>query len=253
MIVKLLSSWVKLSLTIHCLYTKFQRIKGHMKINLQIQMNNKLYLRNPDDSELGRNIISHSILIIKEKGLEDFTFKKLAKSIGTTEAGIYRYFENKRLLLTYLTAWYWSWLEFQIQTQTKNMKDKKLKVSKIIELVLMRSENEMVSDYINEYDLYQIILTDSVKTYHNNKVSEDNKDQLFKPYKDLCALIGDILLEVNPKYKFPKSLASTIIEVSHCQVYFRHNLPLLTDFGNDKDKNCIVSFVESLVFSCLGK
>ena len=57
-----------------------------MKIQLQISMNNKLYLKNPDESELGRKIISHSITMIKDKGFEEFTFKKLAKNIGSTEA-----------------------------------------------------------------------------------------------------------------------------------------------------------------------
>jgi AcrR family transcriptional regulator len=224
-----------------------------MKIQLQISMNNKLYLRDPSESELGKKIISHSISLIKEKGFEDFTFKKLAKSMGSTEAGIYRYFENKHRILTYLTAWYWSWLEYQVQTQTANMKDKKRKINTLIQLVMMKTESKMESDYINEYDLYQIILSESVKIYHGHRVSQDNKDQLFKPYKDLCACIGDILLEFNPKYSYPKSLASTIIEVSHCQVYFMHNLPLLTDCTNDKDENQIIAFLEHFVFSSLEK
>jgi AcrR family transcriptional regulator len=224
-----------------------------LKVQLQILMNNKLYLRNPDESELGRKIISHSISLIKEKGFEEFTFKKLAINMESTEAGIYRYFENKHRLLTYLTSWYWSWLEYQIQIQTTNMKDKKSKLIKIIELIMMKTTSDMNSDYINEQDLHQIIINDSVKTYHNHRVSKDNKDQLFKPYKDLCAFIGNIILEYNPNYAYPKSLASTIIEVAHAQVYFMHNLPSLTDFGTNKDESQITSFLEILIFSSLEK
>lgn len=40
--------------------------------------------------------------MIYKTGYEAFTFKKLAEDIGTTEAGIYRYFENKYKLLVYL-------------------------------------------------------------------------------------------------------------------------------------------------------
>ena len=92
-----------------------------MEIQLHIKMNEKLFLRNPEQSELGRKIILHSIQLIHKNGFEDFTFKKLAKAMGSTEAGIYRYFENKHKLLIYLTAWYWGWLEYQLNFHTHNI------------------------------------------------------------------------------------------------------------------------------------
>ncbi|HEX5023975.1 MAG TPA: TetR family transcriptional regulator, partial [Agriterribacter sp.] len=64
-----------------------------MKLQIQIKMNEALFLRNPEKSELGKKIIQHSIQLIYKNGFEVFTFKKLAEDIGTTEAGIYRYFE----------------------------------------------------------------------------------------------------------------------------------------------------------------
>ena len=51
-------------------------------------MNPNLFVRDPETSELGKNIIKHGILMIHEIGFEDFTFKKLAQKIGTTEASI---------------------------------------------------------------------------------------------------------------------------------------------------------------------
>jgi len=74
---------------------------------------------------------------------------------------------------------------------------------------------------------------------------------LFKPYKDLCAVIGNMILECSPQYKYPKSLASTIIEMAHFQNFFMNNLPSLTDFGKNKDEGEIVRFLEDLVFSSL--
>ena len=59
-----------------------------MELQLQIKMNEKLFLRNPEQSELGKKIILHSIQLIYKNGFESFTFKKLAENIGTTEAGI---------------------------------------------------------------------------------------------------------------------------------------------------------------------
>ena len=55
-----------------------------MEIELQIKMNEKLFLRNPEQSELGKKIIMHSIRLIHKNGFEAFTFKKLAEEVGTT-------------------------------------------------------------------------------------------------------------------------------------------------------------------------
>ncbi len=84
-------------------------------------------------------------------------------------------------------------------------------------------------------------------------MSQINKDRLFKPYKDLCSLIAGIIMEFNPEYTHPRSLASTIIEMAHLQVFFMHHLPSLTDFGDDKDEQLVVEYLEDLVFSCIRK
>lgn len=222
-----------------------------MEIQLQIKMNDKLFLRNPEQSELGKKIIQHSIQLIHLNGFEAFTFKKLAEAIGTTEAGIYRYFENKHRLLIYLTAWYWSWLEYQVNFQTNNIKDPEVKLKMVIKLLATTVEDDVSISYVDENLLHQIIITEGTKAYLTKRVSEDNKDHLFKPYKDLCAVIGKMILECNPQYLYPKSLASTIIEMAHFQNFFMNNLPSLTDFGKNKDEMEIVRFLEDLVFSSL--
>jgi AcrR family transcriptional regulator len=222
-----------------------------MEIQLQIKMNDKLFLRDPEQSELGKKIILHSIQLIHLNGFEAFTFKKLAEAIGTTEAGIYRYFENKHLLLIYLTAWYWSWLEYQVTFQTNNIKDPVVKLKMVIKLLATTLKEDIGTNYVDESILHQIIITEGSKAYLTKRVSENNKDHLFKPYKDLCAVIGNMILECNPRYKYPRSLATTIIEMAHFQNFFMNNLPSLTDFGKNKDEAEIVRFLEDLVFSSL--
>jgi AcrR family transcriptional regulator len=214
-------------------------------------MNEHLFNKNPEVSELGKKIVSHSIAWINKNGFEDFTFKKLAKDIGTTEAGIYRYFENKHKLLTYLTAWYWNWLDYQISFHTNNLTDPTVKLKKIIKLLALKEEINAQCEHVNVTELHHIMITEGVKAYLTHDVSLDNKNKLFKPYKDLCASVGNIILEANKEYKYPKSLASTMIEVLHFQVFFMNNLPLLTDFGEKKEESEIVAFVENLVFSSL--
>ncbi|TRX04506.1 TetR/AcrR family transcriptional regulator [Flavobacterium gawalongense] len=224
-----------------------------MELQLQIKMNEALFLRNPEQTELGKKILMHSIQLIYKNGFETFTFKKLAKDIGTTEAGIYRYFENKHRLLLYLVAWYWSWLEYQISFHTNNINDPLIRLKMVIKLLATTVKDDEKTSYVNESLLHQIVISEGSKAYLTKHVSEDNRHHFFKPYKDLCAVIGDLISECNPKYKYPKSLASTIIEMAHFQNFFMNNLPSLTDFGINKDEAKIISFLDDLVFSSINK
>lgn len=224
-----------------------------MKLELQIKMNETLFLRDPEQSELGKNIIKHSIQLIHDTGFESFTFKKLAAHIGTTEASIYRYFENKHKLLVYIISWYWGWLAFQIGYQTKNIKDPITKLKQVISLLSTKVEDDILTSHVDESLLYQILIKEGSKSYLTKHVNEDNNQQYFKPYKDLCNTVGDIILACNPSYEYPHSLASTIIEVAHLQNFFMHNLPALTDFDKTKEEDQIINFLNNLVFSSINK
>jgi hypothetical protein len=223
-----------------------------MKLEVQIKMNDTLYIRDPEQSELGKNIIKYSIQLIQKAGFESFTFKKLAETTGTTEASIYRYFENKHKLLVYIISWYWGWLEFQIIYQTKNVHDSKAKLKQVITLLANTVQDDIMTSYVDESLLNQIIISEGSKSYLTKHVEEDNKQEYFKPYKDLCNTVGDIILECNIQYKYPHSLASTMIEVAHLQNFFMHNLPALTDFEDTKKEDQIIEFLNNLVFSSIN-
>jgi AcrR family transcriptional regulator len=222
-----------------------------MDLYLKFKMNEKLFLRNPEETELGKKIIQYSVVLIDEIGFEAFTFKKLAKEINTTEAGIYRYFENKHRLLLYIVDWYWSWQEYRLLYQTKNVKSAETKIRKAIHLLSERVADDIATSYMNEELLYKIVMSEGAKSYLTKHVSQDNKLKLFKPYKDLCARIADFITEYNPKYKYPHSLATTIIEMAHSQQFYMQNLPSLTDFGSAKDESKLVAFLEGIVFSSI--
>lgn len=222
-------------------------------LSLKFDINEKLSLRNPDDSELGRKIIQHGIALIHAMGFEVFTFKKLAKEIGTTEASIYRYFENKHRLLLYLVDWYWSWQEYRIIFRTNNLKNPEEKLKIAIKLLSDRVADEVSTNHIDEKLLYEIVMAEGAKSYLTKHVTEDNKAKFFKPYKDLCARIAGFIKEVNPEYLYPFSLSSTIIEMAHSQRFYMHNLPSLTDFGSSKNETQIVSFLENIVFSSIRR
>lgn len=110
-----------------------------------------------------------------------------------------------------------------------------------------------MTSHVDESLLHQILIVEGSKAYLTNHVDEDNKLQLFKPYKDLCNLVSDIITECNAKYKYPHSLASTIIEIAHLQNFFMHNLPALTDFNKSNKVDQIVEYLNELVFSSIKK
>lgn len=214
-------------------------------------MNDRLFLRNPEMSETGKKIIKHSIILIDKYGFELLTFKKLAQAAATTEAVVYRYFENKHRLLVYIVTWYWSWLEYKVAFHTKNIIQPEKKLKKIIRILAAEVEDDTATEHVNEKLLYEIVMREGAKAYLTRHVTEDNKNRFFKPYEELCTCIADVIKECNPRYKFPRSLASTIIEMAHIQNFFMQHLPNLTDVGVSKDERTPVAYLERLTFSAL--
>lgn len=224
-----------------------------MELDIRIKMNEKLFLRNPEESALGKKIVKHGLILINKLGFEEFTFKKLAIEISTTEASIYRYFENKHRFLVYLINWYWSFIEYKVVFSTNNITNSEIKLKTIIKLLVEEPENKNLnSDFISECEAYKLIMWEGSKSYLTRNVSKDNKDRLFKPYKDLCERISILIIEYNPKYKFAHSLASTLLEMAHSQKFFMQNLPALTDFTKEDGDKKIIIFLESLVFSSIN-
>ena len=99
---------------------------------MNIAVNQSIYLKDPASSDLGMRILKNAISLIRSEGFEDLTFKKLASKIQTSEASIYRYFENKNKLLLYITAWYWGWLEYKLVFSTANIKSPEERLSAAI-------------------------------------------------------------------------------------------------------------------------
>jgi hypothetical protein len=195
--------------------------------------------------------VKNAIDLIYELGFEHFTFKKLATKMSTTEASIYRYFENKHRLLLYILNWYWSYMEFLVDFTIQNIQDPKEKLIKIITLFTQSLPESLGQLDYNKSYLNQIVLSESSKVYLIKEVKEINSYQVFKPYKDLCNKISEVMLSLNPTYAYSRSLSSTLIETAHSQQYFSKNLPRLTDVSNEKEDEFVFNFLSQLVFSAL--
>ncbi|MBO0948027.1 TetR/AcrR family transcriptional regulator [Fibrella forsythiae] len=223
-----------------------------MEYSVQVRMNEKLFLRDPEQSELGRRIIRQGILLIDEIGFEETTFRKLADRMGTKEASIYRYFENKHRLLLYLIDWYWQWLDFQVMFETNNLTDNHEKLERVLRVLLQTNVSTPATpDDIDLVALHNIVICEASKAYLTRHVTEDNSQQLFKPYKDLTARIAALILEYRPNYPYARSQASSIIETAHYQSFFMRYLPSLTDFGGGDADASLLEFLRHLLFATL--
>lgn len=217
--------------------------------NIRIQIPDLVYQKDPDSTELGKKIISHSIEMIEDLGFEAFTFKKLGMAIGSPESTIYRYFENKHKLLLYLINWYWGWLEYRLVFATANLPDPNEKLKKAIKVITEEVNKDTNFSHINEMLLHQIVIAESTKAFLTKVIDEDNKQGYFKAYKRLCHRISEIVLEIDPDFKHPHTLVSTIVEGSHMQKYFSRHLPSLTDC--EKHSSDDTEFYIQMAFSLL--
>ncbi|HRG17955.1 MAG TPA: TetR/AcrR family transcriptional regulator [Flavobacterium lutivivi] len=197
--------------------------------NIIISVNDKLYVKNPETSELGKKIIQHSIILIDEIGFENFTFKKLGEKINSNESSIYRYFESKHNLMLYLSSWYWGWIEYRLAFATTNISDSMERLKKGITIVTEKIEDDSATQHINESILNKIIIQEFTKTLLTKEVDEENKKDFFLVYKRVINRIVELIADVNPNYAFAKSLASSIVEGALHQHFLKNHLKTITN------------------------
>jgi AcrR family transcriptional regulator len=218
--------------------------------NILLQINERIYLKNPEASQLGKNIIRGSIELIDEIGFEQFNFKKLGAHIDSPEASIYRYFENKHKVLLYLTSWYWAWVEYRVMFATANIPSASERMHRAIDVLTQHEVLDQTSVHIDETKLQRIVTSESSKAYLTKEVENENREGLFSGYKQLVARIAAIAQEINPAFPYPLMLISTVIEGIHHQRYFALHLPRLTNVIDGEDS--ISKFYQTLIFSMLN-
>lgn len=203
--------------------------------NIKITVNEKLYVKDPETSDLGKKIIQNSILLIDEIGFELFTFKKLGDKIQSNESSIYRYFENKHKLLLYLSSWYWTWIDYNLVFSITNINNPIEKLEKAILIVTQNITDDLETPHINEEILNRIIISEYTKTFLTKEVDEENKEGFFIVYKRVVNRLIDIIKEVNPDYKYAKSLASSVVEGALHQQYIKKHFKTITNFNENDD------------------
>ncbi len=224
-----------------------------MSLAIQFTINPNLFLRDPLETKLGKRIIKHGIELMDEIGLESFTFKKLATAMGSTEASIYRYFENKHLFLTYLLSWYWEWVKFRIDFNSMNVTDPQERLKIVIKTIVDTIRLSTPAEYIDRDALHRIVVIEGPKAYHNKHVDTENRKGYFATYKSLTKKIADIILEIDPKFPYPRTHASNLVEMANNYLYFAEHLPGLTDISiSPEKKDCMGDLENLLEYFILG-
>ncbi len=201
--------------------------------NVRIAVSEKVYLKDPSTSELGKILLLNALPLIDSLGLERFTFKKLATEIGTTESALYRYFENKHKLLLYYTSWYWGWMEYSLVFGTANLPSAELRLNRAIEIITGHLR-EMNNPPFDLQKLERVIISESSKAYLTKEVDMDNKEGLFVQFKSLCNRVASLIEDFSPNYPYAHSLSSLLFSSHLDQIYFAQHLPSLSDIGHDQ-------------------
>ena len=203
---------------------------------IRVEVNSNLFLKDPFSSELGVLIVQEGAHLIQELGMEHFTFKKLGAMIGSTEAAIYRYFENKHKLLLYLSAWYWAWLEHNLVFGTANQSDPVGRLSVAIRL-LVEGPIYNQNDFLDPEILRSIVINESIKGFLTKEVDLEHESGIFSQVYKFGDRVSAIIGEINPDYLYPKTLVSTILESSLLQNFNSQHLPGMVDAGPEsKDR-----------------
>jgi len=220
-----------------------------MFLQIKLTIPNCTCLKDPQETKLGVLIMQNSIELIDEIGFEAFTFKKLAQKINSTEASVYRYFENKHQLLMFLYAWYWGKIEYQIHVETLHIEGTEEKLFKAIKMLIEKKNANDIYTFVDELKLKRIIEHEGIKSILNKKVDDVNKNGAFDNYKNLVAKLGGWIQEIMPNYPYSKMLVTTLVEGAHIQHFFADHLPRLTDTQQDQDnvENFFIEFLNILI------
>lgn len=153
-------------------------------------------LRDPQQTHLGQKIVAQGIALLAEIGLEQFSFKRLAQEVHTTEASVYRYFENKHQLMQYLSEGFWCDLSTRLSVQAA--------LAQTPEQQLELQLHILVEAYQNlQGQIIPVLLASE----------GPSPIGLQSVYRQMQVVI----VRVNPHYPYPRTLITTLLEAARQQ------------------------------------
>ncbi len=202
---------------------------------IAFKLEEPVFLKDPVASELGRKLLAEGAQLMTESGYEDFTFKKLAARIGSTEASVYRYFENKHKLLLFYFLYFWYETEHRMAFATANIPDPSKRLSAAVNSLIEMPPNPAGS-MINPQILKDLVVREFPKVYLTKSVDEENDRGVFQVYKRVVQNLVNITSEISPEYPWTKPLISTVMEAIFFQQFYAEHLPSLTYPWRDRNE-----------------
>jgi AcrR family transcriptional regulator len=215
-----------------------------LRSHVSLVFDKGLYTKDPMSSAIGQEIIRQSVEMISETGLDQFTFKKLAQQLHSTESTVYRYFQNKHQLATYLASYHWSQMEWRIAFATANIDNDQIRFENALKELCKWVKDDLESTYINEAKLQRMVLVSGFNTFLPLELGKTEKMAYTSSYNHLCGRIAQILIKSHRQCKYPEALATTIVESVHHQMYLQLHTPHLTDIKS-KDQQ-LYTFIHQL-------
>ena len=119
-----------------------------------------------------------------------------------------------------------------------------MELEKVAEVLTSTFNNESTASLVDEVLLQEIVCEEAMKLFSKNWESIAEKKGYYSAYTSLCDRIAKIITKADKNYKFPKALASTLIDASQRQFYFTKHIHSLTDVN--KSHKASMHFVLSL-------
>jgi AcrR family transcriptional regulator len=218
---------------------------------VRIVVDNRLYLRDPQETELGRRLLSVAVEMMNEMGLETFTFSKLARACNSTEASVYRYFHNKHELLGYLVAWYWAWLDYKISYRTHNISESTQRLELILQVLAGNTDTGAMTPWMNEKLLQRLVVSESGKL---QLAGEHTAARAYSHQEVFTRRIADFITSANPLYLYPKAMASLLIQQAHQQRWYAEHFPQLTEvrLGDETNSQPLIGLLNHILQNCIA-
>jgi AcrR family transcriptional regulator len=216
---------------------------------IRIGVHEKIFIKDPESTELGKRIVQKGVELIEAVGLEQFNFKKLATALGVSESSIYRYFENKYMFLLYISAWYWTWMETFLVFATSHLHASEEKIFKVVQILCQEDWSTVHSPQFSVGRMRRILVAESSKAFLRKEIDAMNAEGIFSGFKQLTGRISELFIQVKPKYPYPDMLASMLIEAIFHQQFLLAHFPSLDNTRGESDK--LVRFFTHMVTSTL--
>lgn len=203
--------------------------------HLHLRPDPVLSLKDPEATELGRSMLTEGLALMNGIGLEAFTFRKLADRIGCTEVSLYKYFPNKQRLLQYYFQLYWLWLRHLCGRHAERARTPREGLERSVEAICGVWPRPLPSLQLDPHALRRLVIEEGMKSYLHKNVDDDNARRLFLPYKELSAFVAERITDCRADVPWPRSFATTVIEMAHSLPFAMEHLPSLTELSSRKD------------------